>query len=375
MPKNAILALESGKTFEGLSFGCEGEAYGEVVFNTSITGYQEILTDPSYYGQIVCMTYPLIGNYGVNSIDVESEKPQVQGFIIKELSLLSSNFRQEKTLQEYFVENKVLGIQGIDTRELTIHLRRSGSKKGVISTIDLNRKSLIEKAKKSPGIVGIDLVQEVTCQKPYTWEEPVCDIGGPIVKSFEKKLTVVVLDCGTKRNILRLLVTRGCHTIVVPASTDYKQIQDKNPDGVLLSNGPGDPAAIPYVVETVKNLVGKVPIFGICLGHQILGLAFGGKTYKLKFGHRGANQPVMNLKTGKVEITSQNHGFAVDTQSIKDNDVELTHINLNDKTSEGLRHKSLPVFSVQYHPEASPGPQDSNYLFDEFIKLCLKKLI
>jgi carbamoyl-phosphate synthase small subunit len=369
MNSPAILALEDGKVFEGLSFAAQGESYGEVVFNTSITGYQEILTDPSYYGQIVTMTYPLIGNYGINNIDIESSHPQVRGFVIKEISAIPSNYRSQKSLDEYLKENKIVGIYGVDTRALTRHIRTYGAKKAVISTLDGNKKSLVQKAKNSQGIVGVDLVKEVACKAVYEWKEPIQDIFSEKKQTLDKEHNVVVLDCGVKRNILRCLVGIGCNVTVVPASTSADDILLLKPDGVLLSNGPGDPQALPYIVQTAMKLIGKLPIFGICLGHQILALAFGGKTYKLKFGHRGVNQPVMNLRTGRVEITSQNHGFAVDIESIKDKNVEPTHINLNDKTSEGLRHKNLPVFSVQYHPEASAGPHDSMYLFEEFARM------
>ena len=353
---NAILALEDGKIFKGKSFGAQGESCGEVVFNTSMSGYQEILTDPSYKGQIVAMTYPLIGNYGINKEDVESCKPFVEGFVVKEYSKIASNWRSEQTLGDYLKENKILGIEGIDTRALTLHIRELGAMKAVISTQDQDEKSLIKKAKDSPGLVGVDLVKEVACQKPYEWNK-------------KGKYKVVALDCGIKLNMLRLLEKNNCKVIVMPAKTSSGEILGVKPDGLLLSNGPGDPAALPYVVKTVKELLGKLPIFGICLGQQILGQAFGGKTYKLKFGHHGANQPVKDLKTGKVSISVQNHGFCVDIDSLNKKDIEITHINLNDSTLEGLRHKKLPIFSVQFHPEASPGPHDANYLFEEFVKL------
>ena len=355
MKKPAILALEDGRTFEGFAFGAKGEAYGEVVFNTSMTGYQEILTDPSYKGQMVCMTYPLIGNYGVNKEDVESTKPFVEGFIVKEVSRIYSNWRATESLDSYLSRNHVVGIEGIDTRALTKHLREVGAKKGVISTEDLNTKSLVKKAVESPGLVGRDLIKEVMCKKTYEWNK-------------EGKYHVVAIDSGIKHNILRNLAKRSCRVTVVPATAKKEDILSLKPDGLFLSNGPGDPEALPYMVKTVKGLLEEMPIFGICLGHQILGLAFGGKTYKLKFGHHGGNQPVIDLHTKKVAITAQNHGFAVDVESIKDKNVELTHINLNDKTSEGMQHKKLPVFSVQYHPEAAPGPHDATYHFDKFIE-------
>ena len=353
---NAILALEDGKIFKGRSFGAQGESFGEVVFNTSMSGYQEILTDPSYKGQIVTMTYPLIGNYGVNKEDVESCKPFVEGFVVKEYSKIASNWRSQQTLGDYLKENNIIGIESIDTRALTLHIRELGAMKAVLSTQDDDEKSLIKKAKDSLSLVGIDLVKDVACQKPYEWNK-------------KGKYRVVVLDCGVKLNMLRLLEKNNCKVMVMPAGTSAREILGVKPDGLLLSNGPGDPAALLYVVETVKELLEKLPIFGICLGQQILGQAFGGKTYKLKFGHHGANQPVKDLKTGKVSISVQNHGFCVDIDSLNKKDIEVTHINLNDSTLEGLRHKKLPIFSVQFHPEASPGPHDANYLFEEFVKL------
>ncbi len=359
MKKPAILALEDGKTFEGYGFGFEGEAYGEVVFNTSLMGYQEILTDPSYKGQMVCMTYPLIGNYGINPEDMESTKPFVEGFIVKEVSRIYSNWRATEDLGSYLKRNKIVGIEGLDTRALTKHLREHGAKKGVISTKDLDAKSLVQKAKKSPGLVGRDLIKEVMCQKAYDW-------------NARGRFRVVAVDSGIKHNILRHLEKRDCKVRVVPATAKKEEILAFKPHGFFLSNGPGDPEALPYIVETAKSLLGELPIFGICLGHQILGQAFGGKTYKLKFGHHGGNQPVIDLRTKKIDITSQNHGFAVDVESIRDKNVELTHINLNDKTSEGMEHKKIPVFSVQYHPEAAPGPHDAMHHFDKFITMMEK---
>jgi carbamoyl-phosphate synthase small subunit len=365
----AIIALEDGRIFEGRAFGASGEKTGEVVFNTSMMGYQEILTDPSYCGQIVTMTYPLIGNYGINAEDFESAKPQVEGFIVKEHSGIFSNWRAQKSLDAFLKENNIIGVEGVDTRALTKHIRSAGAMKGIISTEDLNKDSLIEKARASPGLVGRDLVKEVTCDQTYVWPPlPVASYQLP-----DKKFKVVVIDCGVKLNILRMLDKYGCQVIVVPAKTTAKEILEMKPDGLLLSNGPGDPAGVPYVVETVKELIPQLSIMGICLGHQMLGLALGGKTYKLKFGHRGGNQPVKDLSTGKVGITSQNHGFCVDISSLKDKEVEVTHINLNDQTLEGMRHKRYPIFSVQYHPEASPGPHDGKYLFAEFIELMKRR--
>jgi len=336
----ALLALEDGTVFYGDTFAGEGEVSGEVVFNTSMTGYQEILTDPSYKSQIVTMTYPLIGNYGINSRDIES------------------NRIQQKTLADYLNQEGKIGIEGIDTRALTKHIRLSGAMKGVVSTKDLDPESLVEKARVSQGLVGRDLVKEVTCKEPYQWN-----------KEEDAPFAIVAFDYGIKFNIINSLAMRGCNVTIVTAQTTADEIRRINPDGILLSNGPGDPEPITYAVHAIQGLIEDYPIFGICLGHQILGLAFGGKIFKLKFGHRGANHPVKNLLTGKVEITTQNHGFCVDIESIKDPDIEITHINLNDKTLEGMRHRSLPIFSVQYHPEASPGPHDSDYLFDVFIRM------
>jgi len=352
----AILALEDGTIFEGKSFGASGERTGEVVFNTSMAGYQEILTDPSYKGQIVTMTYPLIGNYGVNLEDVESRKPFVEGFVVKECSRIASNWRSQKSLDEYLKEYNILGIENIDTRALTRHIRLQGAMKAAISDEELDGKRLVEKARESPGLVGRDLVREVTSNRIQHWNE-------------EGKYKVVVIDCGVKFNVLRKLAENDCRVTIVPYYTDTNKILAEKPDGIVLSNGPGDPAGVSYVVETVKGLIGELPIFGICLGHQILGLAFGGKTYKLKFGHHGANHPVKDLKTGKISITVQNHGFCVDIESLNKEDIEITHINLNDNTLEGMKHRRLPLFSVQFHPEASPGPHDTEYLFKEFVDL------
>ena len=366
----AFLVLEDGTIFQGRGFGAKGEVYGEVVFNTAITGYQEILTDPSYNGQIVVMTYPEIGNYGINPDDMESGRPFVRGFVVKEYWQSPSNWRFREGLGDYLARYGIIGIEGLDTRELTRRIRTQGAQRGVISTDDLDPESLLSKVRQSPPIVGTDLVTEVSCSDPYRWHNgsefwrPAYDNKGNAERSFR----VVVYDFGVKQNILRRLVDIGCEVWVVPSQTPPHEALSLNPDGIVLSNGPGDPAAVSYAIETVRTLIGKKPIFGICLGHQILGLALRGKTFKLKFGHRGANQPVKDLSTGKISITSQNHGFAVDPDSLG-NDVEITHINLNDNTVEGLRHKEYPVFSVQYHPEASPGPHDSSSLFHDFLKM------
>jgi carbamoyl-phosphate synthase small subunit len=370
--QKAILALEDGTIFEGWSFGCSGEKTGEVVFNTSMTGYQEILTDPSYKGQIVTMTYPLIGNYGINQVDIESQEPKVEGFIIKENSPIFSNWRGEKSLSDYLTRHRIMGVEGMDTRAITKHIRLAGAMKAVLSTEDLNRDRLIEKAKVSPGLIGRDLVKEVTCEKPYPWirGNDIQFSTHPIPPSTRNaRYKVAVIDYGIKYNILRSLYDTNCDVTVLPASSRAKSILSHHPDGILLSNGPGDPAGVPYAIDTVRQLIGKKPIFGICLGHQLLGLALGGRTFKLKFGHRGANQPVKDLKSGRVMITSQNHGFCVDPNSLNSQEVELTQINLNDQTLEGMRHKRLPIFSVQYHPEASPGPHDTKDLFSEFVKM------
>lgn len=364
--KKAIIALEDGTIFEGISFGADGERCGEMVFNTSMTGYQEILTDPSYKGQIVTMTYPLIGNYGVNNEDVESVKPQVEGLVVKEYSKIRSNWRSSADLGEYLKKFDIIGIEGVDTRALTKHIRTKGAMKACISTKDLDPKSVIKKAVKSPGLLGRDLVKEVTCKKIYKWKSE----GA---KDVKKKFSVVAMDFGIKYNILRMLESEGCDITVVPADTSAEEIIKLNPDGIFLSNGPGDPAALTYAVDTVRKLLGKKPIFGICLGHQLLGLALGGKTFKLKFGHRGANQPVRDIKTGKINITCQNHGFCVDLETLDKKDIELTHINLNDNTLEGMKHKNIQMFSVQHHPEASPGPHDACYLFKRFIEMMDRK--
>jgi carbamoyl-phosphate synthase small subunit len=366
--QRALLALEDGTVFWGNPYGTPGETFGEIVFNTNLTGYQEVLTDPSYKGQIVTMTYPLMGNYGINEADLESVRPQVEGFIVKEGSKRASNWRAQYGLEDWLQMHGVVGIQGIDTRALTRHLRTRGAMRGAVSTIDLDPTSLIAKVQASPGLIGRDLVCEVTCNAPYAWIDG--EWRWPEGASKDavdpgERFRVVAYDFGIKRNILRKLVNIGCDVTVVPAQTTAAEALRLNPDGIFLSNGPGDPEGVPYAIEAARHLIGVKPIFGICLGHQILGLAFGGKTYKLKFGHRGGNQPVMHLPTQRVEITAQNHGFAVDADSLPA-EIEVTHLNLNDRTVEGMRHRELPVFSVQYHPEASPGPHDSWYLFERF---------
>jgi carbamoyl-phosphate synthase small subunit len=369
----AILLLEDGTVFEGTSFGAKGQKCGEVVFNTSMAGYQEITTDPSYYEQIITMTYPLIGNYGTNALDAESKKVYAAGFIVKENCEYPSNWRNEQSLSEYLKANNVVGLAGIDTRKLVKHIRTQGAMRGIISSTELKIQSLAKTLGEYPGLVGRDIVKDVTSKKPYKWNKPVVDVLKPSTDKPKLKYKVVAYDFGMKQNILRLLISHGCDVEVVPALTTAKDVLARKPDGVFLSNGPGDPAAVTYAVESTRQLLGKIPIFGICLGHQILGLALGGKTYKLKFGHRGANHPVKNLKTKQIEITSQNHGFCVDINSLKDKGVELTHINLNDNTLEGFGCKRLSAFCVQYHPEASPGPHDSQYLFRMFTDLMSQR--
>ena len=370
----ALLALEDGLVLTGRSFTGPGEAAGEVVFNTAMTGYQEILTDPSYKGQIVTMTYPLIGNYGVNPEDVESRGVQAEGFLIKEYHPYPSNWRATGTLADYLRAHGRLGVEGIDTRAVTKRLREVGAMRGIVSTEDLDPASLVRRARELPSMEGANLVDLVTCAAPYWWDEPLPEPGRPPDAADLPALwqqrpgpKVVLYDFGVKFNILRRLKARGLEILVVPAATPAAAVLALDPAGIVLSNGPGDPAAVTYAIDNVRQCLGQKPIFGICLGHQLLGLALGGRTFKLKFGHRGGNQPVKNLQSGRVEITSQNHGFAVDINSIPDPQVELTHINLNDNTLEGLRHPGLRAFSVQYHPEASPGPHDAAYLFDEFL--------
>ena len=354
----AILALEDGAIFEGVAFGATGERGGEVVFNTGLTGYPEVLTDPSYKGQIVVMTYPHIGNYGITDEDFESWQPHVEGFVVREFSPLSSNWRAQTTLEDFLRRHGIIGISEVDTRALTRHIRRLGAMRGYLSTVDADPRDVVAKARASAGMVGRDLVQVVTTDKPFVWNPDATDAP----------FHVVAYDYGVKHNLLRELAARGCRVTVVPATQSASDVLALDPDGVFLSNGPGDPAALDYAVGNVRALLGRVPLFGVCLGHQLMGLAVGGTTYKLKFGHHGVNQPVKHLATGQVEITSQNHGFAVDPASLPDS-VEITHLNLNDGTVEGLRHREAPAFSVQYHPEAAPGPHDAQYLFDEFRRL------
>lgn len=365
----AKLALEDGTVYTGRAFGAPGETFGEVVFNTSMTGYQEVLTDPSYKGQIVTMTYPLIGNYGINAEDQESRKPQVEGFIVRELTRIPSNFRSHGTLDAYLSENRILGLEGIDTRALVRRLRVRGTMTGVLSSTDLDDASLVKKAQNCPSIVGRDLVRQVVPEKSFSWTE---GFNSPFASQELRPRAgqphVVALDFGMKWNILRCLVQTGCRVTVMPGTARAEQVLALKPDGIFLSNGPGDPQPLGYAIETIRDLAGKKPMFGICLGHQLLGLALGAKTFKLKFGHRGANQPVLNKHTNQVEITTQNHGFAVSLDTLP-RDLEPTHLNLNDGTLEGMRHRRWPLFSVQYHPEASAGPHDSTYLFEEFRKM------
>jgi carbamoyl-phosphate synthase small subunit len=365
----AILALADGNIYRGLAFGAVGEATGEVVFNTAMTGYQEVLTDPSYKGQLVCMTYPEIGNVGANREDVESRRVYVEGFIVRQCCERPSNWRSEVSLHEYLTDAGIAGIERIDTRALVRHIRTHGAQQAVLSSIDLDPQSLVRKAQAAPGLVGRDLVREVTCHEAHDWDLADWELGQGYRAMTKEELRdaprVVALDYGIKLNILRRLVASGFRVRVLPANSSAQQILAENPDGIFLSNGPGDPAALTYTHQAVAGVLGKKPVFGICLGHQILGLALGGRTYKLDFGHHGANHPVVDLRSRRVEITSQNHGFAVDTESLKGR-AELSHLNLNDRTVEGMRGQGVPFFSVQYHPEASPGPHDSSYLFRRF---------
>jgi carbamoyl-phosphate synthase small subunit len=369
----AKLALENGIVLTGESFGASGEITGEIVFNTSLSGYQEIFTDPSYTGQIVTMTYPLIGNYGVNPDDTESTGPQAAGVVVREYIDTPSNFRSTKSLGAWLQEHGIVAIQGVDTRMLTRMIRTQGAMRAILSTTDPDDASLLKKVSLSPQMNGLNLASVVSCQTVYEWNE--MDTTPFALRTLngrsgrEDRFSVIAYDYGVKHNILRRLASYGCTVTVVPADFSAEEIIDRNPDGIFLSNGPGDPAAVKVAIQNVKSLIGKKPIFGICLGHQIMALALGGTTFKLKFGHRGANHPVKNLLTNEIEITSQNHGFAVDPASLHSDDIEITHINLNDKTNEGFRHRRLPLFCVQYHPEASPGPHDSDYLFRDFIEM------
>jgi carbamoyl-phosphate synthase small subunit len=382
----AILALEDGRVWRGRGFGARKEVVGEVVFNTAMTGYQEILTDPSYCGQIVTMTYPLIGNYGVNSEDAESRRVFAEGLVVRELSRTVSNWRAEFSLDDYLKDAGIPGISDIDTRSLVRHIRERGSMRGCLSTERADEKAIIERARKAPEMVGLDLASVVTCREPYVWTDDQSYAYGsprllhPNVQPaaaqtvgqgeaiIEPRFHVVAYDFGLKHNSLRNMAALGCRVTVVPAHTSAEEVIGLSPDGIWLSNGPGDPEPLTGVVANLRKLIGRYPIFGICLGHQLMGLAFGGRTYKLPFGHHGGNQPVKDLSTGRVEITAQNHGFAVDADSLPQ-DCEVTHINLNDNTVEGLRHRSLPVYSVQYHPEAGPGPHDAAQLFDKFVEM------
>lgn len=363
----ALIGFEDGTVLSARSFTGPGEAVGEMVFNTSMTGYQEVLTDPSYTGQLLTMTYPLIGNYGVNDEDMESNTIHPRALLVREYQAIPSNYRATGTLADFLKQHGVLGVEGLDTRRLTHLIRTKGAMKAIVSTQDLDPDSLVQRARAWSGIVGCDMVAGISCQRPYVWDGT-NKLDRDTFPDEKGKYRVVAYDFGMKRNQLRLLALKGCQMLVVPATTPAETVLALKPDGVFLSNGPGDPAGVAGVVDNVRLLLGKIPIFGICLGHQMLGLAYGASTYKLKFGHRGGNQPVKDLETGRVEITSQNHGFCVNPATLPDN-VEVTHINLNDGSLEGMRHKDLPAFSVQYHPEYAPGPTDSEYLFDRFITM------
>jgi carbamoyl-phosphate synthase small subunit len=391
MKQTAILALEDGRIFRGRAWGATGERTGEVVFNTSMTGYQEILTDPSYAGQIVTMTYTQIGNYGVNPEDIEARRPFVEGFVVREVSEISSNWRATLSLDEYLKRHGIVGISEIDTRALVRHIREKGAMRACLSSTDSDEQNLIAKAKAAPAMIGRNLVDEVTCGDMYEWSaqieeqsraafgrlaaEKATDLFDPLDAlgrdshpvTDDERFHVVAYDFGVKYYILRYLAALGCRVTVVPARTKADDVLSMAPDGIFLSNGPGDPAALAPIVDEVRKLLGAAPVFGICLGHQILGHAFGGRTFKLKFGHRGGNHPIRNVRTGRIEIAAHNHGFAVDPQSLDEQEIEFTHWNINDQTLAGLRHRKLPAFSVQYHPEAGPGPHDSTYLFLEFI--------
>lgn len=368
---SAILALEDGTVFEGRSFGAPAERSGEVVFNTALTGYQEVFTDPSYAGQIVILTNPQIGNYGTSRGDNESARPYIEGLVVREFSSVASNWRSDDEADDFLKRHDIPVVSDLDTRALVRHLRTLGVMRGVLSAAGTDASKLVEKARNIPKMVGLDLASRVTTPQPYEWDKPVeaCSPSDLVGRPREPRFHVVAYDFGIKHNILRRLVQVGCRVTVVPALTSAGDVLALKPDGIFLSNGPGDPEPLTDEISNIRKLIGKKPIFGICLGQQLLGLALGGKTYKLKFGHRGANHPVRNELTKRVEITSHNHGFAVDPDSLKGADVEITHVNLNDQTLEGFRHRSHPVFCVQYHPEAAPGPHDSHYLFEDFVKL------
>jgi len=369
-----MLALEDGRVFNGRAAGARTRRGGEVVFNTSLTGYQEVFTDPSYAGQIVCLTYPHIGNVGANHDDEESGKPYIEALVVREFSALASNWRSTESAKQYLERHGVPVIWDLDTRALVRHLREVGALRGVVATDGTPAENLVAEARAIPTIAGLELASRVTCAKKYDWSRGSIDLAAPILEKPSgreggTRYRVVAYDFGIKQNILRLLVDHGCEVLVVPAQTSAEDVMALRPHGVFLSNGPGDPEPIGYAIQNIRKLLGRVPIFGICLGHQLCGLALGGRTFKLKFGHHGSNHPVKNLLTEKVEITAQNHGFCVDPDSLPSSDVEITHVNLNDHTNEGMRHRSLPLFSVQYHPEASPGPHDARYLFDDFLRI------